>query len=90
MRQKVRSEEQRGARNNIRGEEDSIEQTAKLSRDDIEMLQQNRELAGAVRVGRGAEGSAADTRVNLQHQSDQAYRLNQQVLEMGKRDIGHS
>ena len=41
-------------------------------------------------MGRGAEGSAADTRVNLQHQSDQAYRLNQQVLEMGKRDIGHS
>ena len=68
MRQKVRSEEQKYARDNVRGGGlESGEPSTQLSRDELELLQQNRDLAGAVRVGRGAEGSAADTRVNLQH-----------------------
>ena len=90
MREKVRTEEAKKSRNNVLQKGDSADPTAGVSKEDLEMLQQNRELEGAVRVGRGAEGTAADAKVNLQHQSDQSYRLNQQIIEMRNRDVKHS
>ena len=67
MREKVRTEEAKKSRNNVLQKGDSADPTGGVSKEDLEMLQQNRELEGAVRVGRGAEGTAADAKVNMQH-----------------------
>ena len=65
MREKVRTEEAKKSRNDVLQKGDSGDPNNHVSKEDLELLQQNRELEGAVRQGRGADGTARDAKVNL-------------------------
>ena len=55
-----------------------------------EVVQHNKMLQDAVRVGHENEDLAIGTKVNLQGQTDQSKRINDMLIEMQDRDIKES